>query len=353
MIVTSVTFALVASALSALAATLPTPRCVDSIMHFPVSAKNFNLSSGTLPPGPPNVPVSGSYGIQLRYCEPSMAVHSRKDTIQVLVHGITYNTEYWDASFQPNMYSYVRFAAAQGYATLNMARIGDGKSDRPDPIKVVQSPLEVAVLVNIIKAARAGHIPGANRKFGTIVYAGHSYGSILLNGVVISEPKLVDAAIFTGYAHVTIDASQLSLQPARDNNPARFGHLPPDYITTTNASTRGADFYGPAGSFDPAALTFDEAHKDTATTGGLLTVSYTITTAPEFKGDVLTINGDQDSFFCPEPNCANIQGEGKFYPQARSVEAAVTSGAGHSLNYQITAQRSYGTIQAWLTRHGY
>ncbi|KZV85928.1 hypothetical protein EXIGLDRAFT_622491 [Exidia glandulosa HHB12029] len=294
-------------------------------MHFPVSAKNFNLSSGTLPPGPPNVPVSGSYGIQLRYCEPSMAVHSRKDTIQVLVHGITYNTEYWDASFQPNMYSYVRFAAAQGYATLNMARLGDGKSDRPDPIKVVQSPLEVAVLVNIIKAARAGHIPGVNRKFGTIVYAGHSYGSILLNGVVISEPKLVDAAIFTGYSHVTIDAKHLALDPARENDPPRFGQLPPAYLTTTNTSTRAATFYGASGTFDPAALDFDEAHKDTVTTAEVLTVQATITTAPKFKGDVLTINGDQDIFFCIELDCANIHSEGKFYPKARSVEAGMNN----------------------------
>ncbi|KZV79444.1 hypothetical protein EXIGLDRAFT_568086, partial [Exidia glandulosa HHB12029] len=244
------------------------------------------------------VPVSGRYGIQLRYCEPTVTVRSRKDTLQVLVHGITYNTLYWDTTFQPDKYSYVRFAAARGYATLNMARLGDGKSDRPNPIEVVQSPFEVAILASIIKAARTGHIRGSNRKFDTIVYVGHSFGSILLNGLVASDPALVDAAIFSGYAHVTIDAKHLALDPARENDPPRFGQLPPAYLTTTNTSTRAAAFYGASGTFDPAALDFDEAHKDTVTTAEVLTVQATITTAPKFKGDVLTINGDQDIFFC-------------------------------------------------------
>ncbi|KZV85927.1 alpha/beta-hydrolase [Exidia glandulosa HHB12029] len=367
-------FSILALAFSTFAGT-PVPRCVESIAQISASAKNFNLSfpaegtswgsgsegvqesfnsaSGLLALGEPTVPVSGTYGIHMRFCEPSSAVERRKDTPQILVHGVSYDDEYWDIGFKPDTYSYVRFAAAQGYATLNIARLGNGKSDRPDPLKIVQSPFEVAVLRSIIATARTGRIPGADQEFGTIVYVGHSFGSMILNGIVASEPTLVDAAIFTGYAHNSIDTSPVSVQPASENDPARFGDLPPEYLTTTNTSTRATDLYGSPGTFDPAALAWDEAHKDTATLGELLTVGFTITAAPKFEGDVLTIIGDQDFPFCPEAGCANVHKEGKFYPKARSVEAAVIPSTGHSLNYHLSAPQFYRTIQAWLTRHDF
>ena len=110
---------LLAAAVSATVA----PNCVESIVPITASGVNFDLSSGTRPPNA-TVPVSGTFGVQLRYCEPAVSVPGHESTLQVLVHGVTYNLEYWDISFQPEMYSYVRFAAAQGYATLNMARLG-------------------------------------------------------------------------------------------------------------------------------------------------------------------------------------------------------------------------------------
>lgn len=123
----------VLAALAAAAVASPTPKellvpqCFDSIAQITASGKNYNLSSGALPRGDPTVPVSGTFGIQLRFCQPTVSVPARANTLQVLVPGATYNTEYWDTEFQPDMYSYrdVRFAAAQGYATLNMARLGE------------------------------------------------------------------------------------------------------------------------------------------------------------------------------------------------------------------------------------
>ncbi|KZV98196.1 alpha/beta-hydrolase [Exidia glandulosa HHB12029] len=349
--------ALLAASLSAFvnAGVLPTPHCVDSIAHISASAKNFNVSSGTPPPDGdrPTVPVSGAYRLQLRFCEPSVAVKKRTDTLQVLVHGVGYNEEYWDVSFQPNTYSYARFAAAQGYATLNMARLGYGKSDHPDPESIVQSPFEVAIIESIIKAARAGRIPGATRKFDTIVSLGHSYGSRLLNGIIATEPTIIDAVVLSGHTHDPLDISLLLAEPARDNNPARFGNLPVGYITTINATTRAEGFYGSPGTFDPAALASDEAHKDIGTTGEQLTVDFPVTAAPEFKGDVLTVNGAMDILSCSDPTCSNIEKEAMFYPKAKSAEAAVIPATGHALTYHLSAPKFYATIQAWLNRHGY
>ena len=50
---------------------------------------------------------------------------TRAQTLQILVHGATYTgTSYWSFPFEPETYSYTRFAAAQGYPTLNYARLG-------------------------------------------------------------------------------------------------------------------------------------------------------------------------------------------------------------------------------------
>ncbi|EJD51016.1 alpha/beta-hydrolase [Auricularia subglabra TFB-10046 SS5] len=329
------------------------PRCVDSIARFTASATNYDLSGGTLPPNP-TLPVSGTYGIQLRYCEP--AAGAQKDVLQVLVHGISYGTEYWDSGFEPKNYSYARYAAAQGYATLNMARLGYGKSDHPDPA-IVQAPFDIAILESIIKAARKGKVLGASHAFGKVVYVGHSYGSILGNGLIIDAPTLVDAIVFTGFGHdlsKTGDVAAIAgVGPARDIDPARFGNLPPDYLTTANISTRAASLYGPVGTFDPAALAFDEATKDTTTTAEFATLPVPVTTAPDFGGDVFTVNGDGDVIFCTKPLCANIIEEKQFYPKAKSVQFAVIRETGHSLNFHLSAPEFYDTLQTWLTNRGY
>lgn len=72
-------------------------------------------------------------------------------------------------------------------------------SEHPDPIGVVQYPLGAAVLVELLKLARGGGVPGAaGRAFGTLVYVGHSAGSILGNGILELAPDLVDAAVMSG-----------------------------------------------------------------------------------------------------------------------------------------------------------
>src|SRR5688500_15167128 len=44
-------------------------------------------------------------------------VHNK--TVQITIHGSTYTHQYWDWPYQSATYSYVRHAAAAGYAVLN------------------------------------------------------------------------------------------------------------------------------------------------------------------------------------------------------------------------------------------
>lgn len=201
-------------------------------------------------------------------------------------------------------------------------------------------PLQSALWVEIIRLARVGAIPGAlGRRFRTVVGIGHSLSSTMLNDLIMTAPDVLDAAIFTGvsapsvmlhqkqgssriqFSHATPSGTIIvpGFVPAREALPARFGHLPAGYLTTNTIDDR-AQFYGPPGTFDPAVLQFDEAHKDLVTVNEIATSGPSEVAAPEFRGDILTVAGVFDAFFCLLSGCANLAGEVQFYPAARSVE---------------------------------
>jgi hypothetical protein len=52
-------------------------------------------------------------------------------TVQLLVHGATYNHLYWNFPYENGYYSYADAATAAGYATFDIDRIGDGNSSHP------------------------------------------------------------------------------------------------------------------------------------------------------------------------------------------------------------------------------
>ena len=76
------------------------------------------------------ITVSGNQELYGQYCELIIKNFSRAKTLQVLVHGITYDHTYW-AGFQTipfsALYSWVIFANAEGYSTLAIDRLGDGR----------------------------------------------------------------------------------------------------------------------------------------------------------------------------------------------------------------------------------
>ncbi|EJD41794.1 hypothetical protein AURDEDRAFT_169230 [Auricularia subglabra TFB-10046 SS5] len=243
----------------------------------------------------------------------------------MLVNGGTYDSVYWDMQIQPDTYSFVRFAANKGYPTLSVTRLGGGGSSRPsDPLGVVQFPLEVAIQEKIMDLVHFGGIEAVGRPFEKVAFIGHSMGSILLNGLLAAAPDSLSAAVFTGYSHSpnNIDLKTIAnMQPARGVDPSKFGALPAGYWTTATLASRRAAWYGPAGSFDPAVAAYDHATMDVVSEGQWDTWPRLLIAVPDFKGDVLTMNGQNDPVFCTAPDCANIAEEAQFYPNARSVES--------------------------------
>jgi pimeloyl-ACP methyl ester carboxylesterase len=128
-------------------------------------------------------------------CQPTASGPNAK-TLQLLLHGGTYNRSYWDFPYDPARYSYVRAANAAGFSTLAIDRVGYGKSTHPiSGLVTVQS--SAATVHQLITAVRAGEL-GA--MFGRIVLVGHSIGS----AVTIREAGTyhdVDAVVVTGLLH--------------------------------------------------------------------------------------------------------------------------------------------------------
>ena len=138
--------------------------------------------------------VSGTYGIYTEICFPIDPVAAQKvTTLQILTHGGTLDCSYWDIA--PD-YSYVDAAVAAGYATLSYDRLGTGQSDHPDPLQIVQLPIQIEIAHALVQKARRAEIGG--RSFAKVVGVGHSLGSGLTQGVAAKYPQDFDALILQG-----------------------------------------------------------------------------------------------------------------------------------------------------------
>lgn len=68
--------------------------------------------------------VSNSYSISSRLCEPSQT-NTHSDTLQVMIHGASFNKNMWDSQYQPETYSWVQRMNKGGYYTLAVDLIGN------------------------------------------------------------------------------------------------------------------------------------------------------------------------------------------------------------------------------------
>ena len=195
--------------------------------------------------------IFGTYTINAKLCYPKDWSPSKSSkTIQFLIHGILFDKSYWDFA---EGYSFVDIAAAAGYPTFSYDRLGVGLSDHPDPIQVVQSPLQVEIAHVMIQSLRAGKFAG--QKFDHVVGVGHSFGSIQTVGVTARYPKDYDAIVLTGFS-LALERNAWAVAGfdvaiASQNQPSRFGSLPNGYLVT---DTLISDQYAYARypNYDPA-----------------------------------------------------------------------------------------------------
>lgn len=277
-----------------------------------------------------------------------------KRTVQVLVSGNTYDHSYWDFSYQPEQYSYVKAAVKKGDATFNIDRIGIGKSSRP-PADQVTLQSNAYVLNQVNQALRDGTINGV--KFERIINVGHSYGSYTVIEAV-SEYGNVDGVILTGFIHNTnpvyFNEAAVSFYPVQQDPDPRFQNLPFGYLTSI-PGVRGKFFHNLTNT-DPQVIALDEATKDTLTLAEAqtATAAFDPEKSKKIKVPVLIVIGQNDLPFCTGNICDNKENvaalEAQFFAPEAQLKTYVLPDAGHSITLAQNAPEWYKVAQKWSNR---
>jgi pimeloyl-ACP methyl ester carboxylesterase len=279
-------------------------------------------------------------------------------TVQLLVHGATYNHLYWNFPYGDGYYSYVGAATAAGYATFDIDRIGDGNSSHPPSAQLDLNAGAVA-LHDAVTALRSGAVDG--HAFAHVIIVGHSLGSIEA-WIEAARYHDVDAMIVTGALHALTPSAPAFVQndfyPAASDPKFASSGLDSGYLTTV-PGTREALFYNPA-TTNPAVVATDEASKDTNTLAELYGIVSLLSEPPaqqpsaQVTVPVLVIVGADDNIFCAGVtayNCANpasVQAfESQYYPPAAHLKVAVIPRTGHDLALSTTAPLTDAAMIAW------
>ncbi|EPE09769.1 alpha beta-hydrolase [Ophiostoma piceae UAMH 11346] len=346
------------------------PICHDFFIQLEVTSQNRQFSEAVLTntssvgkelgalkaSGAPYVSVTRNISVSARYCEPEIKVLGREKAIQVLVHGITYDKEYWSAlDYQPGNYSWVDFASKNGYATLAIDRPGNGKSSIINPFTEAQIPFYAAMLKDIADGLRSKKwIP---RCFDKLVYIGHSLGSAIGTAVATSYPDSYDAVVLTGFSKevsgVLIPFGKVV--PASTFAP-RFANLSTGYVVTSSEDGRAEFMYGAIGTYDPAIIKLDYNQQGVAALGELATITSSV--ASNYTGPVAVVTGQQDVAFCyANATVLGDCGQGNtslpaqvqsLFPNASTFDYYIPTEAGHDLNYHYDAHATFTYVHDWL-----
>jgi pimeloyl-ACP methyl ester carboxylesterase len=301
--------------------------------------------------------ISDTFSIYSKLCVPADTKNaSRPTSVQFLSHGGTLDHTYWD--FAPG-YSYVDAAAEKGYATFSFDRLGTGKSTQPDPLQIVQIPLQVEIAHAIIENLKSGQIGGI--AFGQVVGVGHSLGAALTQEVARLHPDDFDALVLTGHSNfhqgagTGFAAAAQQISNTVSDRPELKG-LPNGYYTLApvEQALQFAFYYYPhfdqksmstfAGLnlFTNSRLVFaknlETRHSNAVGETLTLGLTYVPTT---FTKPVLLLNGQQDFFYC-QGNClasgsdVTADALGFFFPAKNNASQAITlSNIGHNINMHL------------------
>lgn len=303
--------------------------------------------------------VTQSFKISGIYCEPKDG--KVKDTLQVLVHGIGFDSNYWN--FQSSKlgvkeadYSYAYAAAAKGYATFRYDRLGTGSSERPaDGYNVVQGPTEVGILTSVAKMVKNTNKIGG-KKWKKTVLVGHSYGSVQSNAVSQASPELIDGLVLTGFSAYSMGLPFYLVSTvytmAKMVFPDRFGSAPDSYLVTGTLFSGQQNFAFPKYVTDGANMLQRETEQP-VTQGSLFTIGALSGPAKSFTGPVQVITPDKDFIFALSAGIQNgmslaQEAATMLYPASKNATGYVPPNTGHGINFHSTAKGIYRETLAFL-----
>ncbi|HWC78423.1 MAG TPA: alpha/beta hydrolase [Pseudonocardiaceae bacterium] len=303
-----------------------------------------------------NVSVPVSAAGQSGFIAGTLCAPPQATAVQLLIHGWTYDRNYWDLPYDPDTYSYVRAANRDGYATLDIDRLGDGQSSHP--LSAFDNfYADVSTVHQVIGALRTGQL---GQPFGKVIEVGHSLGSL----VTMTEAGLykdADAIITTGIAH-SLNYVNVVSKIIADDYPAatdpRFtgSGLDPAYLTS-DPGTRGG-FYNPADT-DPQVVAKDEQLKQTGNLVELATLAaYNVLNVDRTLNiPVDEVVGERDPFICGllGPSCSSSEAlaayERPFYGPNATVVGYRVPNSGHDVQLEPSAPTTDAQMLSFSDTH--
>jgi len=277
-------------------------------------------------------------------------------TVQLLVHGASYNHLYWDSPVQNSQYSYVRAATLAGYATFNIDALGTGNSSVP-PSSVLTIGAEAVALHDVVTALRSGEL-GA--PFAHVIWVGHSLGS--MDGITVAARYSddIDALVVTGLLHgqSAEQGAALAAQvyPATEDPKFAESGLDSGY-QTFRPGGRAQLFYDPA-TAEPEILQMDEETKDVVAFSTKLPEVGALLFPPrpedglthQVNVPVLLVLGQHDALFCGaewidcDTPTAVHDYEAAYYGLGARLQAVVIPFTGHNLTLSTTAPLTHAVM---------
>lgn len=234
-----------------------------------------------------------------------------------------------------------------------------GKSDKPDPIQTIQTPLEVEIAHVLATSLRNGKF--SDNKFQKVAAGGHSFGSIITNAITKQYPDVLDAAILTGFS-TDLSAQPLFLQAlnlalANQNQPLRFDSLNNGFLVSSTVISNQIGFFKAPG-FAPEILAQAEATKGSVTYGELNSLAGIGGEASGYTKPVVVADGAEDLPFCGG-DCSYPVDQAKavhpkYYPNVADADfgSYLAPIAGHGLNFHYSSAGAFEYIQKFLVDRG-
>jgi pimeloyl-ACP methyl ester carboxylesterase len=287
------------------------------------------------------------------------------ETVQLLVHGSTYDHTYWDFGTVDGVsYSYAQDIAAAGYPTFAIDEVGTISTNPHPPSADVPISAAAYVAHEVVQDLLSGQITGV--QFGKVIEVGHSLGSFTIWAEAATYHD-VAGVIVTGAVHTfSVNAANIlgtDFYPAiNDPDPAFVGlKLDAGYLTTV-PGTRGTLFYNAADS-DSNVIAKDEKDKNVSPAAEQAGVATELqdNTAAQISVPVLTMLGGDDTLFCGPAvsgqvfSCASGQEvaaeEGPYYSAQAQLRACVVPNAGHDISLARNHLLQEADALAWSAEY--
>jgi pimeloyl-ACP methyl ester carboxylesterase len=245
-----------------------------------------------------NVEVPTTVGGQSGAIAATLCTPPGATSLQILIHGFTYNRGYFDVAVEPETYSYARAANNAGYATLVIDRLGTGESLHPLSLFTTVEA-DIRTVHEVVRAARNGEF---GTEYNKVMTVGHSLGSAVAQGEAGNYGD-VDAVITTGFSSA-INYLNAYIEIGGRSHPAvsdeKFADAGLDSMYVTSIPRTRTLFINPDNT-DPRLNKYDEAElKDTnSSVENATLITYPFTNAiANIDVPVLVVTGTEDPFFC-------------------------------------------------------